>query len=133
MLSHPLALRSAEALAIFVHIEKQRGRHYKKFTESPEKLPQKTMHKHFSTNFRERVIAVVKKIPKGKTMSYGEVARRAGHPGAARAVGAIMAANADKRIPCHRVIRSDGRLGGYNGLRGTLSKRELLKKEGAFC
>ena len=90
------------------------------------------MHKRFSTNFRERVLAVVRKIPKGKTLSYTEVAVRAGHPGAARAVGAIMAANTDKTVPCHRVIRSDGTLGGYNGLRGASSKAELLKREGAL-
>lgn len=81
--------------------------------------------------FREKVIAIVKKIPKGKTMSYKEVAARAGHPGAARAVGAIMRVNKDKSMPCHRVIRSDGTLGGYNGLQGVKSKLELLKKEGA--
>ena len=90
------------------------------------------MHSRFSNNFRQRVVAVVKKIPRGKTMSYKEVAARAGHSGAARAVGAIMAANADKGVPCHRVIRSDGTLGGYNGLQGTKSKLALLKKEGAL-
>lgn len=81
--------------------------------------------------FREKVIAIVKKIPKGKTMSYKEVAARAGHVGAARAVGAIMRVNKDKKMPCHRVIRSDGTLGGYNGLQGTKSKLALLRKEGA--
>ena len=83
-------------------------------------------------NFRTKVLQVVKKIPRGKTLSYKEVAVRAGHPGAARAVGAIMAANRDKSVPCHRVIRSDGKLGGYNGLRGVSSKAELLRKEGAL-
>jgi len=81
--------------------------------------------------FREKVIVVVKKIPKGKTMSYKEVATRAGHPGASRAVGAIMRSNKDKSIPCHRVIRSDGTPGGYNGLRGVESKLSLLHSEGA--
>ncbi len=77
--------------------------------------------------FRERVLGVVRKIPKGKTLSYKEVATRAGHPGAARAVGAIMRANKDCSIPCHRVIRSDGTPGGYNGLRG--NKSEILREE----
>lgn len=90
------------------------------------------MHNRFSNDFRSRVLAVVKKIPRGKTLSYKEVAARAGHSGAARAVGAIMAANSDKGVPCHRVIRSDGNLGGYNGLRGTKSKLALLRKEGAL-
>lgn len=80
--------------------------------------------------FREKVIAIVKKIPKGKTMTYKQVAGKAGHPGAARAVGAIMRVNKDKTMPCHRVIRSDGTLGGYNGLQGTKSKRDLLLREG---
>lgn len=88
------------------------------------------MHSHFSNNFKSRVIAVVKKIPRGKTMSYKEVSQRAGHPNAARAVGTIMAANADKSVPCHRVIRSDGKIGGYNGLQGTKNKRALLESEG---
>ncbi len=78
-------------------------------------------------SFRSNVLQIVSRIPRGKTMSYGEVAKRAGSPKAARAVGAIMRANKDKHIPCHRVIRSDGSLGGYNGLRG--SKRELLRQE----
>ena len=81
--------------------------------------------------FKDRVIAVVKKIPREKTMSYGEVARRAGKPRAARAVGAIMAANKNKTVPCHRVIKSDGTLGGYNGMRNE-TKRELLRQEGAL-
>jgi O-6-methylguanine DNA methyltransferase len=88
------------------------------------------MHSRFSNSFKERVLAVVKKIPKGKTMSYKEVAARAGHRGAARAVGSIMAANGDKGVPCHRVIRSDGKIGGYNGLQGTKDKAALLRKEG---
>jgi len=80
--------------------------------------------------FREKVIQIVKKIPKGKTLSYKQVAIKAGHPGAARAVGAIMRVNKDMSVPCHRVIKSDGTLGGYNGLLGTKSKLSLLKKEG---
>lgn len=82
--------------------------------------------------FREKVIQIVKKIPKGKTMTYKQVAAKAGHPGAARAVGAIMRVNKDKTMPCHRVIRSDGTLGGYNGLQGIKSKRALLVQEGAI-
>lgn len=77
--------------------------------------------------FKAKVLAVVKAIPKGETMTYGEVARLAGRPQAARAVGALMRANKDKRIPCHRVIAISG-LGGYNGLRGK-SKAKLLAGE----
>ena len=79
------------------------------------------------SDFNMRVFAVVKKIPRGKTLSYGEVARRAGNPGAARAVGAILHTNYDPKIPCHRVVRSDGTLGGYN--RGIRNKKKILHDE----
>ncbi len=78
--------------------------------------------------FSERVIEVVINIPKGKTMSYKEVASRAGNPNAARAVANLMAANYNLDIPCHRVIRSDGSLGGYNR-GGTEAKRVILEGE----
>jgi len=81
--------------------------------------------------FVEKVRAVVKRIPKGKTMTYAEVARRAGNPRAARAVGAIMRSNYNRDIPCHRVIYSDGRMGNYNR-GGTLRKRAILRSEGAI-
>lgn len=79
-------------------------------------------------SFSERVYAVVRKIPRGKTMSYKEVARRAGNPLAARAVGTLMSHNFDPKIPCHRVVRSDGTVGEYN--RGGPSRKiELLLEE----
>jgi methylated-DNA-[protein]-cysteine S-methyltransferase len=81
--------------------------------------------------FADRVRAVVRQIPKGKTMTYKEVAERAGSPGAFRAVGNILNKNYDPNIPCHRVVRSDGSIGGYN--RGAKWKREILKMEGADC
>ena len=81
--------------------------------------------------FAEKVRDTVRKIPKGKTMTYKEVARRAGHPGAARAVGAIMRTNYDDTVPCHRVIFSDGSVGNYNR-GGEERKRELLFEEGAI-
>jgi len=81
--------------------------------------------------FTEKVRAVVAKIPKGESMSYKEVATRAGNPKAARAVGAIMRSNYNRDIPCHRVVKSDGSLGSYNR-GGTLRKRELLKAEGVL-
>lgn len=63
-------------------------------------------------------------------MTYGAVAEAAGHPGAARAVGAVMKNNYDPGVPCHRVVRSDGP-GGYNGGGGE-AKRALLEREGAL-
>jgi len=62
-------------------------------------------------------------------MTYGEVAREAGNPKAARAVANIMAKNFDPEIPCHRVIRADGRPGGYNR-GGEATKKDLLAAEG---
>lgn len=78
--------------------------------------------------FKEKVLEIVKKIPQGKVLTYKEVAKKAGNEKASRVVGNLMAKNTDKQISCHRVIRSDGTLGGYNGLRGK-SKAEILKEE----
>ena len=82
-------------------------------------------------SFADRVRDVVRKIPRGTSMTYKEVAARAGNPRAARAVGAVMRANFDPAIPCHRVVKSDGSLGSYNR-GGTQRKRVLLKAEGAL-
>jgi len=83
------------------------------------------------TQFQNNVLKIVKAIPKGKVMTYRLVAQKAGSPGAARAVGSVMAKNQDKSVPCHRVIRSDGSIGPYNGLQGP-SKQKLLEQEGAL-
>ncbi|MCB9810898.1 MAG: MGMT family protein [Candidatus Nomurabacteria bacterium] len=80
-------------------------------------------------SFRDKVNAVVRQIPAGQTKSYAEVAKLAGHPKAYRAVASLMAKNFDPSIPCHRVIRSDGKVGEYNR-GGEQKKRELLKAEG---
>ena len=80
--------------------------------------------------FRQKVFDIVKKIPKGKTLTYKEVATLAGKPRAYRAVGNILNKNYDSSIPCHRVVRSDGTPGGYN--RGADKKVEILKKEKAI-
>ena len=81
--------------------------------------------------FKEKVYAVVAKISRGKTMTYKEVARRAGNAKAARAVGNIMNKNPDpKKVPCHRVVRSDGDPGGYAW--GRKKKIMILKREGAI-
>lgn len=79
-------------------------------------------------SFTEKVYKIVLKIPKGKVLTYKEVANRAGSPLASRAVGNILYKNHNPNIPCHRVICSDGKLGGYN--KGQLNKIKILKKEG---
>ncbi len=77
--------------------------------------------------FRKKVLDIVRAIPCGGVLTYGEVAKRAGNAKAARAVGAILHTNYDPMIPCHRVIRTDGAIGGYN--RGLGRKRVLLERE----
>lgn len=82
-------------------------------------------------NFSEKVLAVVRTIPLGHTLSYQEVAKRAGSPRASRAVGNILRSYDAQTItiPCHRVVRKDGTPGGYRW--GKNQKQILLKKEGA--
>ena len=78
--------------------------------------------------FREKVLNIVRKIPKGGSITYKQVATKAGNPNAARAVGAIMRTNYDPSIPCHRVIHTSGSIGNYNR-GGPSRKRELLLSE----
>jgi methylated-DNA-[protein]-cysteine S-methyltransferase len=83
------------------------------------------------TAFQKKVWKEIAKISKGKTISYKELAKRIGKPKAVRAVANAVGANPIPiSIPCHRIIRSDGSLGGYSGKGGTKTKRALLKKEG---
>ncbi|MFA5132413.1 MAG: MGMT family protein [Candidatus Paceibacterota bacterium] len=82
-------------------------------------------------SFKERVLTIVREIPKGRVLSYGEVAKCAGSPQAFRAVGTVLAKNEDVSVPCHRVIRSDGHAGTYNGLQGK-SKEAVLRSEGVI-
>lgn len=78
-------------------------------------------------NFKDKVYKIVSKIPRGKVLTYKKVAELAGSPNAYRAVGNILNKNYDPKIPCHRVVRNDGTIGGYN--RGKDKKIEILKKE----
>ena len=83
------------------------------------------------TPFQKKVTDFLKKIPKGKVATYQALANMAGYPGAARAVGTVMAKNEHPVVvPCHRVIKSDGMLGNYTAPGGTKWKRELLEAEG---
>lgn len=81
-------------------------------------------------SFRDAVFSIVKRIPKGEMLTYKDVAHRAGRPNAYRAVGNILNKNYDPAIPCHRVVRSDGSVGGYN--RGTKKKLARLRQEGVW-
>jgi len=90
-------------------------------------MPKNLLRKPTNLSFQEKVYSVVKKIPKGNVLTYKQVAELAGNPKAFRAVGNILNKNYNSKIPCHRVIRSDGNIGKYN--RGKGKKIELLKKE----
>lgn len=81
-------------------------------------------------SFAQRVYDVVRTIKRGETLTYAQVADRAGSPHASRAVGNVLNKNFDPSIPCHRVVRADGRAGGYN--RGAENKERILKREGAI-
>lgn len=92
------------------------------------------MYSHTMTAFQNNVYKVVSRIPKGGVLTYGDVARKAGSPRAARAVGTVMAQNPypKSKVPCHRVVCSDGRIGGYSGVGGSMGKEKLLRAEGVF-
>ena len=87
--------------------------------------------KPIGTKFQQKVWTYLKKIPRGSVKTYTQVAKGIGKPLAARAVANAIGKNpCTIKIPCHRVIRSDGLLGGYSGKGGIKTKRFLLKKEG---
>jgi methylated-DNA-[protein]-cysteine S-methyltransferase len=84
-----------------------------------------------TTKFSDSVYAMTSLIPMGKVTTYGAIAKAIGLPGAARAVGQALGANPNPIIvPCHRVVRSDGGLGGYSGGEGPRTKAKLLVREG---
>jgi methylated-DNA-[protein]-cysteine S-methyltransferase len=81
------------------------------------------------SSFARKTLAILKKIPPGKVITYAGLARAVGHPKAYRAVGSVLNKNPfSPVVPCHRVIKSNGQIGGYN--KGMDKKINLLKKEG---
>ena len=87
--------------------------------------------KLIGTKFQLKVWSYLKKIPRGSVRTYSQVAKGIGKPLAVRAVGNAIGKNPfAPKIPCHRVIRSDGSLGGYSGKGGIKTKQLLLKREG---
>ena len=82
-------------------------------------------------SFRDQVYEITSKIPKGKVATYGQIARLAGNPKAARAVGMYMRLNPyAPKVPCHRVVGSTGELIGFSGGKGIQTKKRMLLKEG---
>ncbi len=91
------------------------------------------MKKLNGTKFQISVWQEIKKIPKGQTKTYKDIAVALKKPKSSRAVANACGKNPLLiEIPCHRVIRSDGKLGGYSGKGGMKQKRKLLKEEGAL-
>ena len=85
------------------------------------------------SEFAQMVLEACRRIPYGQTASYADLARAVGVPGAARAVGSVMARNpVPLVVPCHRVVRSDGSLGGFSVPDGVALKRRLLRMEDAW-
>jgi len=84
-------------------------------------------------SLREKVYELTKLVPQGKVATYGQLAKLAGKPKAARAVGGFMRTNPDApRTPCHRVVAHDGSLTGYSAGKGISTKRKMLEKEGVL-
>ena len=84
--------------------------------------------------FHRRVFATARAIAPGNTVTYGELARRLGTPGAARAVGQALGANPFPIVvPCHRIVAADGSLGGFSAPGGARTKRRMLQIEGAIA
>ena len=82
-------------------------------------------------SFNDSVYAMASLIPMGRVTTYGAIAKAIGSPRAARAVGNALGANTNPIVvPCHRVVRSDGVLGGYSGGEGPVTKAKLLSREG---
>lgn len=82
--------------------------------------------------FYREVWRACAEIPEGETRTYGWIAKKIGRPGAARAVGQALGRNPfAPKVPCHRVVKSDGSLGGFSSPKGVAEKLRLLKKEGA--
>lgn len=93
------------------------------------KLKEKTME----LSFRDKIYEITKRIPSGRVTTYGQLARLAGNPKAARAVGMLMRTNPNAPIvPCHRVVASDGKLTGYSAGDGIVTKKQMLVKEGVL-
>ncbi len=85
-----------------------------------------------ATRFARKVVAELRRVPRGETVSYAELAERAGSPNAARAVGGVMRGNRlPILVPCHRVVGAGGRLGGFSAPTGIELKKRLLALEAA--
>jgi methylated-DNA-[protein]-cysteine S-methyltransferase len=86
------------------------------------------------SNFALKVVKVCIEVPIGKTVTYSQLAKRAGFPKAARAVGNVLAKNPlPLLVPCHRVIRADGEIGNFSAPGGSKTKKKMLEHEKCLC
>jgi methylated-DNA-[protein]-cysteine S-methyltransferase len=100
------------------------------FAGTPDDFRDVPIAAAWSTAFQRAVIAAVRQVRYGQTTTYGELAARAKHPGAARAVGQVMATNpVPLLVPCHRVLGAGGAVGGFSAPTGLSLKRRLLQIE----
>jgi methylated-DNA-[protein]-cysteine S-methyltransferase len=104
---------------------------------SDDKNPRREMEvneSHFmaqGTPFQQKVWAALRTIPRGEVRTYTDIAVQIGHPSSARAVANACGKNPyAPEVPCHRVIRSDGSIGGYSAEGGSEKKRAMLREEG---
>lgn len=99
---------------------------------SPDDFSDVRVAARWTTPFQQQVVAQLRRVPYGETVSYRELAERAGRPKAARAVGQVMATNpVPLLVPCHRVLASGGRMGGFSAPTGLELKLKLLEMEAA--
>ena len=98
-----------------------------------ERQLRKLLSQYHLTEFETEVLIATASIEEGKTLTYKELAERIGRPNSYRAVGNALGRNPlAPEIPCHRVIKSSGELGGYSGKGGSLKKKRLLRSENAI-
>jgi methylated-DNA-[protein]-cysteine S-methyltransferase len=104
------------------------------FTGTPDDFADVPFAAAWNTPFQRAVIGTLRQVPYGQTTTYAELAKKAGRPGAARAVGQVMATNpVPLLVPCHRVLGSGGALGGFSAPTGIVLKRRLLELERQGC
>jgi methylated-DNA-[protein]-cysteine S-methyltransferase len=125
---HPGAEETAPPAAIEVIVSQIIGL----TSGRPEDLTDAELDMRGIADFDRRAYAIARTVPPGQTITYGQIAARLGEPGAARAVGRAMGANPFPIIvPCHRVLGSDGRMGGFSADGGIVTKAKLLSIERA--
>jgi methylated-DNA-[protein]-cysteine S-methyltransferase len=122
-----------EDKALYPELQKAVRDYYKGCYVDFEKMSLSITYSRFS-NFALKVVKVCIEVPIGKTVTYSQLAKRAGFPKAARAVGNVLAKNPlPLLVPCHRVIRADGEIGNFSAPGGSKTKKKMLEHEKCLC